>query len=141
MGFYCEFTFNYNCNLNYNFHFPFSSGGQQPGFLLRKAGDAPPHAPSSFPDQFIHWLKIVVSNDHRINLYKYSILWTALFGVFGKLFIHINPHGNGPFQRMKNAVWIDLINMLLWLLTTLLSVVLFLKYRGSRSLHTGRAKV
>ncbi|MCJ1253831.1 hypothetical protein MMC24_001645 [Lignoscripta atroalba] len=66
------------------------------------------------------------------------ILWVAVFGVFGKMFI---PKGNLGSQRMKNAVWIDLINMLLWLISAVYGAVLFFKFRGSRSLHTGRATV
>ena len=72
---------------------------------------------------------------------KHSILWTAVFGVFGKLFIHLDAEGNGNIKRNKNAVWIDLINMLLWLVTAVLGALLFFKYRGGKSLHTGRATV
>lgn len=70
-----------------------------------------------------------------------SILWTAVFGIFGKLFIKLDPKGNGDISRMKNAVWVDLINMLLWLVTAVLGLVLFFKYKGNKSLHTGRATV
>ncbi|SLM34797.1 Marvel domain [Lasallia pustulata] len=44
------------------------------------------------------------------------ILWVALFGLFGKLYIKKNAHHDSSVQKMKNAVWVDLINMLLWLL-------------------------
>ena len=64
-----------------------------------------------------------------------------MFGVFGKLYIHANAQGDKGIMRMKNAVWIDLINMLLWLVTGVMGVVLFFMMRGGRSLHTGRAKV
>ena len=64
-----------------------------------------------------------------------------MFGVFGKMFIKLDSKGNGDISRMKNAVWIDLINMLLWFVTAVLGVILFFKYRGTRSLHTGRATV
>lgn len=70
-----------------------------------------------------------------------SILWTAVFGVFGKVYIHANPHGDKGIMRMKNAVWVDLVNMLLWLVTAVMAVVVFFLNRGGRSLHTGRAKV
>ncbi|KAL8868598.1 MAG: hypothetical protein Q9174_004887 [Haloplaca sp. 1 TL-2023] len=69
------------------------------------------------------------------------ILFTAVFGVFGALFIHENAEGNGNITRMKNAVWIDLINMLLWLVTALYGAIMFFFFRGSKSLHTGRATV
>lgn len=65
-----------------------------------------------------------------------------MFGVFGKLFIKLdNWTGGSDISRMKNAVWVDLINMLLWFVTAVLGVVLFFKYRGNKSLHTGRATV
>ncbi|MCJ1463579.1 hypothetical protein MMC07_002187 [Pseudocyphellaria aurata] len=69
------------------------------------------------------------------------ILWTAVFGLFGKLFIHEDPEGDGAIQRAKNAVWVDLINMLLWLVTAISGGLLFFRNRSTRSLHTGRATV
>lgn len=38
----------------------------------------------------------------------HSILFTALFGLFGKMFIHANTGGDSGIQTMKNAVWVDL---------------------------------
>ena len=32
------------------------------------------------------------------------VLWIALFGIFGALFIKEKPEGNGGIIRMKNAV-------------------------------------
>jgi hypothetical protein len=73
---------------------------------------------------------------------KISILWTAVFGTFGKLYINETPDpGDTATRRMKNAVWIDLVNMILWFLTTLLGAALFFKYRKTRSTYTGRATV
>jgi H+/Cl- antiporter ClcA len=70
------------------------------------------------------------------------ILWTAVFGIFGKLYINETPApGDTANRRMKNAVWIDLVNMILWFLTTLLGAALFFKYRKTRSTYTGRATV
>ncbi|KAL8845736.1 MAG: hypothetical protein Q9221_009118 [Calogaya cf. arnoldii] len=69
------------------------------------------------------------------------ILFTALFGLFGKMFIHENAEGINGIDRMKNAVWIDLINMLLWFITAVYGMVMFFFFRGSKSLHTGRADV
>ncbi|TVY59723.1 hypothetical protein LSUE1_G010118, partial [Lachnellula suecica] len=45
------------------------------------------------------------------------ILWIALFGLFGKMYIKENAEGDAGVQRMKNAVWVDLVNALLWLLS------------------------
>ncbi|KAF1816571.1 hypothetical protein P152DRAFT_388440 [Eremomyces bilateralis CBS 781.70] len=76
------------------------------------------------------------------------ILWVAVFGVFGKLYIHEDPEvvnpkdGHGPgVQRMKNAVWVDLVNMLLWFITAVIGVVIFFLGRRAKTLHTGRSKV
>lgn len=69
-------------------------------------------------------------------------MWTALFGTFGKIFIpaHPTPKQSGQ-RRMKNAVWVDLVNMLLWLVTAVYSTLIFFRNRTTRTLHTGRAKV
>ncbi|KAF3768587.1 hypothetical protein M406DRAFT_349783 [Cryphonectria parasitica EP155] len=69
------------------------------------------------------------------------VLWIALFGVFGKMYIHENPEGDSGIQRMKNAVWVDLVSALLWLL---LAVAAFGYWWGHRERHTrftGRARV
>ena len=71
----------------------------------------------------------------------YSILWIALFGLFGKLYIHENPEGDAGIQRMKNAVWVDLVNALLWLISAVAGAVMFFFGGEKRSLHTGRATV
>lgn len=94
-------------------------------------------------------LRALVSNDdcrylrkgHELMNAFHSILWAAVFGVFGKLYIHENPEGDSGVTRMKNAVWIDLINMLLWFITAVFAALWFFFLRGGRSLHTGRAAV
>lgn len=70
------------------------------------------------------------------------ILWTALFGLFGSIFIkdHPTPKQGGQI-RMKHAVWVDLVNMLLWLITAIYGTVIFVRNRQTRTLHTGRGKV
>ena len=72
-----------------------------------------------------------------------SILWTALFGLFGKIYIPAHPTPRQAGQiRMKHAVWVDLVNMLLWLVTACYSTFIWFRNRGSgRTLHTGRGKV
>ncbi|QIW94674.1 hypothetical protein AMS68_000192 [Peltaster fructicola] len=70
------------------------------------------------------------------------ILWTALFGIFGKLYIPADPTPNQDGQiRMKNAVWIDLVNMILWLITAVYATSIWFSGRRGKSLHTGRADV
>jgi hypothetical protein len=70
------------------------------------------------------------------------IFWIAVFGVFGNLFIHADAQGEGAITRMKHAVWIDLINALLWLGSAAGMLVYFVKeMRGGRTRFTGRATV
>ena len=76
-----------------------------------------------------------------LTCWRNSILWIALFGVFGKLFIKENPEGDGGITRMKHAVWVDLVNALLWLFTAIYGGLMFWKHHTGRSLHTGRATV
>jgi hypothetical protein len=73
---------------------------------------------------------------------KYSILWAILFGIFGKLYIGAHPTPHQPGQtRMKNAVWIDLANLILWFITFLWDLVLHFTRMDKMTLHTGRAHV
>lgn len=71
-----------------------------------------------------------------------SILWTALFGIFGKIYIpdHPTPEQSGQI-RMKHAVWVDLVNMLLWLVTAIYGLIIWLRRRSGTTVHTGRAHV
>jgi hypothetical protein len=77
------------------------------------------------------------------------ILWVAVFGRFASQYLHYKPalvNGKvdtnpGPSPNtMHHAVWVDMINMVLWFLTGTYGAVLFFTAR-KRSLHTGRAKV
>jgi hypothetical protein len=61
------------------------------------------------------------------------------FGIFGNMFISEDPEGNKGIIRMKNAVWVLLTNMLLWLVTAVIGAVLFWRARKARTTHTGRA--
>lgn len=69
------------------------------------------------------------------------ILWTALFGLFGNMYINEDPEGNGDIKRMKNAVWVDLANMLLWFIHTAGAAAYWWFHRERHSRFTGRAKV
>ncbi|KAJ2897903.1 hypothetical protein MKZ38_004318 [Zalerion maritima] len=69
------------------------------------------------------------------------ILWIALFGVFGKMYINEDPEGDDDIQRMKNAVWVDLVNALLWLVGGLASLAYWWRHRERRTRFTGRATV
>ncbi|KAI1349668.1 hypothetical protein F5Y01DRAFT_288232 [Xylaria sp. FL0043] len=69
------------------------------------------------------------------------VLWIALFGLFGSMYIHENPEGNGDIQRMKNAVWVDLVNALLWLIGTGAGAIYWWLHRERHTRFTGRAKL
>ncbi|TVY37521.1 hypothetical protein LCER1_G009109, partial [Lachnellula cervina] len=69
------------------------------------------------------------------------ILWIALFGLFGNMYIHERAEGDGGVQRMKNAVWVDLVNALLWLFSAVGMLAFWVRGRGGRSRWTGRAAV
>ncbi|TEY50799.1 hypothetical protein BOTCAL_0271g00020 [Botryotinia calthae] len=65
------------------------------------------------------------------------ILWIALFGLFGNMYIDEKAEGDAGVQRMKNAVWVDLVNALLWA-GSVAGMVLFWS-REKRTRWTGRA--
>ncbi|KAI9715062.1 MAG: hypothetical protein M1812_006180 [Candelaria pacifica] len=69
------------------------------------------------------------------------IFWVAVFGTFGKMYIHENAEGDAGVQRMKNAVWVDLFNMLLWFVTAVYGGMMFFRYRGARTTVSGKAMV
>ncbi|KAG9243557.1 hypothetical protein BJ878DRAFT_510222 [Calycina marina] len=69
------------------------------------------------------------------------ILWIALFGLFGSMYIKEHAEGDNGVQRMKNAVWVDLTNALLWLISAVGMAFYWVKHRHGRSIWTGRAKV
>jgi ABC-type branched-subunit amino acid transport system permease subunit len=67
------------------------------------------------------------------------LCYLVAFGIFGNMFISENPEGNKGIIRMKNAVWVLLTNMLLWLITAVIGAVMFWRTRKARTTHTGRA--
>ncbi|KAI3327155.1 hypothetical protein HD806DRAFT_486182 [Xylariaceae sp. AK1471] len=69
------------------------------------------------------------------------VLWIALFGLFGSMYIHEDPEGNSDIQRMKNAVWVDLANALLWLIGTITGAAYWWFHRERRTRFTGRARL
>lgn len=69
------------------------------------------------------------------------ILWIALFGVFGRMYIHEDAEGDPAVQRMKNAVWVVLTSALLWLLLALASLGYWWRHKERHSRFTGRARV
>ncbi|KAK3331152.1 hypothetical protein B0H66DRAFT_587410 [Apodospora peruviana] len=69
------------------------------------------------------------------------ILWIALFGLFGKMYINENAEGNADIQRMKNAVWVVFVNALLWLVSSIAGFVYWWRHKERVTRFTGRAKV
>lgn len=67
-------------------------------------------------------------------------LWVVLFGIFGNMYIKENAEGDSGVQRMKNAVWVDLANMLLWLITLVVMAGYWWRNRHAKSLFTARAR-
>ncbi|KAF4637238.1 hypothetical protein G7Y89_g854 [Cudoniella acicularis] len=64
------------------------------------------------------------------------ILWIALFGLFGNMYIHTDAQGDKGIQRMKNAVWVDLVCTLLWLGSAVGMAVYWARHRGQRTRWT-----
>lgn len=69
------------------------------------------------------------------------ILWVVAFGIFGSMYINEDPEGDADIRRMKNAVWVLLANMLLWLIGAIVMALYWFKHRERSSRFTGRAKV
>lgn len=57
------------------------------------------------------------------------------------MYIHENPEGDAGIQRMKNAVWVDMINMLLWFFTAIAMAWYWMRHRETKTPWTGRAKI
>jgi hypothetical protein len=56
------------------------------------------------------------------------------------MYIKENAEGDSGVQRMKNAVWVDLANALLWLITAVLMAVYWWRNRTAKTVFTGRAR-
>ncbi|KAF2867430.1 hypothetical protein BDV95DRAFT_502912 [Massariosphaeria phaeospora] len=65
------------------------------------------------------------------------VLFLTAFGIFGKIFISADAKGDKSVQRMKNAVWMHVVNMLLWFGTAAYGAVIFIKSRKARSQTSG----
>lgn len=57
-----------------------------------------------------------------------------------QMYIHENPEGDSGIQRMKNAVWVDLTNAILWLISAILVAGYWWRNRNARTVFTGRAR-
>lgn len=65
------------------------------------------------------------------------ILWTALFGSMGSIYIGGDASDyqdvTQSVTRMKVALWFDLLNMLLWLATGIYGMVFCVRARRSKA--------
>jgi len=62
------------------------------------------------------------------------IFWVAVFGTFGKIYLNADPApGDDNTLRMKNAVWVDLFNMLLWFISAAYGAVSFFRHQDQRA--------
>lgn len=66
------------------------------------------------------------------------VLWLTLFGIFGKMYIGVHPSEDkgvsglgdaSKINRMRHAVWIDLINLVMWVATASWVLLRWLKGR------------
>lgn len=78
-----------------------------------------------------------------------TVLWLTLFGIFGKMYIGVHPSDSSSsssssktdmtsalgdaskINRMRHAVWIDIINLVFWVMTASWVLVRWLKSRRS----------
>lgn len=94
----------------------------------------------------------ITSNNPALQLPQFvwefvlCILWLTLFGLFGKMYIGVYPEkkdekdskesglgDSGRIDRMRHAVWIDLINLLLWVSTSSWILLKWLKARRAQA--------
>lgn len=66
------------------------------------------------------------------------ILFSALAGVFGSMYIKERVEMDHDIEKMKHAAYIDIVNVVLWLITAVWSVITFCR-TGRTSLHGGKS--
>ncbi|KAF3939747.1 hypothetical protein ABW19_dt0208841 [Dactylella cylindrospora] len=68
------------------------------------------------------------------------ICWTTVFGIFAKLYLDEDPEGNHDIEQMRDAMWLDLVNWILWLISSLVGFWYYWRYRNQKTKLTSRAK-
>ncbi|EWC48086.1 hypothetical protein DRE_02665 [Drechslerella stenobrocha 248] len=66
--------------------------------------------------------------------------WLTVFGIFAGLYLNEDPEGNTDIQQMRSAVWLDLTNWVLWLISSCVGFWYFWRHRHQRTALTGRAR-
>jgi hypothetical protein len=46
------------------------------------------------------------------------ILWATLTGIFASIYVGAKPGKDDSITRMKQAVWVDLTNLVMWVIST-----------------------
>ncbi|CAG8116883.1 unnamed protein product [Penicillium salamii] len=74
------------------------------------------------------------------------VLWLALFGVFGKMYIGVYPKEDASdasrVNRMRHAVWIDVINLGFWVMSASWVLMRWLKSRkGDSDVDAEKAQI
>ncbi|KGO68946.1 hypothetical protein PITC_077750 [Penicillium italicum] len=106
-------------------------------FVMRKAKPGAGPGPALLLPQFA-WEFVV------------TVLWLTLFGIFGKMYIGVHPVESSSSKtgtttittpsalgdaskvnRMRHAVWIDLLNLVFWVMTASWVLMRWLKTRRS----------
>ncbi|KAK6510116.1 hypothetical protein TWF481_004829 [Arthrobotrys musiformis] len=68
------------------------------------------------------------------------ICWLTVFAIFASLYMHEDPEGNHDIEQMRDAMWLDLVNWLLWLVSSVVGGWYFWKYRNQKTSLSGRAR-
>ncbi|KAK6542680.1 hypothetical protein TWF694_006624 [Orbilia ellipsospora] len=68
------------------------------------------------------------------------IFWLTVFAIFASLYMHEDPEGNYDIEQMRDAMWLDLVNWILWLISSCVEFWYFWRYRHQRTMLTGRAR-
>ncbi|KEY65345.1 hypothetical protein S7711_01856 [Stachybotrys chartarum IBT 7711] len=88
------------------------------------------------------WVYAVVTGGlSAVTCIAYFVPFVLRVGGIFAMYINENAEGDGGIERMKNAVWVDLANALLWLIITVAAGLYWVRHRDTRSRFTGRAHV
>ncbi|KAF3903549.1 hypothetical protein AA313_de0201988 [Arthrobotrys entomopaga] len=68
------------------------------------------------------------------------IFWLTVFAIFASLYMHEDPEGNHDIEQMRDAMWLDLVNWILWLISALVGFWYFWRYRHQKTMLTGRGR-
>jgi hypothetical protein len=70
-----------------------------------------------------------------------AILWAAVAGIFGTMYIGEKAEMDNKITQMKAAAGFDIANVILWLITGGYGVYVFFISKGTELMHKGRYNV